>query len=121
MYQQKGLVFRVAVRETESWILADRNSFCKYFNIPKQKMVKDPDKLSDPKQFLINIVRQYDKNKERRESVVPHRKSGAIVGPDYNSTLIHYIEHYWDVRKARQASDSLDRSVKAVEKAYSGK
>ena len=115
----KGLLFRIAVREIESWLLADRTGFCKRFKIPKQKLPKNPDSLEDPKRFLVNIIRQYCKDRNYRENIVPQKTTGALVGPAYNPSLIQFIENDWNIERAGQSSSSLKRAVKALKNLYS--
>ena len=44
-----NLMFRVAVREVESWLLADGESLAKYPNVRVNQMPRTPDSLPDPK------------------------------------------------------------------------
>ena len=110
----QNMVFRVAVKEVESWILADQGGFSHYFEIPKQKMPHTPDQLPDPKQSLVGIIKKYCRNKTFRENIVPQPKSGALTGPGYNSALIPFIEKKWSVKQASQTSNSLNRCVRAL-------
>ena len=110
----KGLLFRIAVREIESWLLADRIGFSHHFKIPKQKLPENPDSLEDPKQFLVNTIQRYCKSKNHKENIVPQKTTGAVVGPAYNLSLIQFIESDWNVERAGQNSSSLKRAVKAL-------
>ena len=107
-------MFRMAVKEVESWVLADQEGFSRYFEIPKQKMPQIPDQLPDPKQSLVEIIKKYCRNKNFRENIIPHPKSGALTGPGYNSTLVPFINKKWSVKRASKTSDSLNRCVKAL-------
>ena len=51
-----NLIFRIAVREVESWLLADDAGFARFLGIAKHKMPRDPDDLNDPKQTLIALA-----------------------------------------------------------------
>ncbi|GAA4336310.1 hypothetical protein GCM10023165_13510 [Variovorax defluvii] len=53
----KRMMFRVAVRETEAWLLADRHAFGAFAGVPLAKIPQAPDMLADPKQTLINLIR----------------------------------------------------------------
>ena len=112
----KGLIFRVAIREIESWILADKIGFCNYFKVPKKHLQINPDDLHDPKQFLIETIKKYCKNKRRKEDITVQKGSNAIVGPAYNSALIEFIKDAWCIESARQNSPSLNRCIVALEK-----
>ena len=81
-YSSPNFLFQVAVREVESWILADTVSFLSYFKIPAQLKTKFPsdiDSIADPKGFLINIVR-YTKDAGYKRLMIPADGSTAKVG-----------------------------------------
>ena len=46
------LLFRVAVREVEAWLLADRDGLARFLGISVANFFLDPEALSDPKQHL---------------------------------------------------------------------
>ncbi len=52
----KEVVFRVAVREIESWIIADLAAWAQYIAIPLVNFSTSPDTLPDPKQHLLTAV-----------------------------------------------------------------
>ena len=108
-----NLIFRVAVREVESWVLAHRESFAKYLGVNQNKIPLNVDEVIDPKQFLINLTRK-SKYRQIREAIVPRSESSAKQGPDYNGTLITYVSDYWDVKKAAQNSPSLQKMINAL-------
>ncbi|MCU0645677.1 MAG: hypothetical protein MUC94_15645 [bacterium] len=108
-----NLLFRVAVREVESWILAHRNAFSKYLGINKNKIPVRVDDIIDPKQFLINLARR-SRYKELREAIVPRSGSSAQQGPDYNGALITYVNDHWDVETAALNSPSLQKMINAL-------
>lgn len=108
-----NLLFRVAVREVESWILAHRNAFSKYLGIDKNKIPVSVDEIIDPKQFLINLARK-SKYRAIREAVVPRSGSSAQQGPDYNGKLIIFVNDYWDVETAALNSLSLQKMKNAL-------
>lgn len=111
---KENLIFRVAVLEIESWILADSKGFSEYFKVPKEKLHDNPDKLKDPKRFLVNIIKKCCKEKSYRESIIPDKNSGAVVGPAYNSAMIQFIEKKWSPKRAINVSTSLKRCIQAV-------
>lgn len=56
--QAPQLLLRVAVREAESWLLADRQRLAKYIGAKTDDITKDPDSLVDPKiEFLSHVYR----------------------------------------------------------------
>ena len=52
------LLFRIAIREVEAWLLADREGIANYFQIPLNKVPLHPEMENDPKQTLINLARK---------------------------------------------------------------
>ncbi len=108
-----NFLFRIAVREVEAWVLADRQAFSKFIGVNQDQIPPDVDKIDDPKQKLINIVRK-SRNREIREAIVPRPNSTAKVGPDYNGQLSLFVENYWNVEVAMDNSPSLQRAVNAV-------
>jgi len=108
-----NLLFRVAVREVESWILAHRDSFARYFGINQNKIPFNVDEAIDPKQFLINLARK-SKFRQIREAIVPRSGSSAKQGPDYNGVIIKYVNDHWDVNKAALNSPSLQKMINAL-------
>lgn len=53
-----SVLFRVAVRETEAWLLADRQGFSQFLHIDQKKIPAMPEMENDPKQLLINLARR---------------------------------------------------------------
>ena len=112
--KNKNLIFRVAEREVESWVLADREGFSRYFKVSEKRLLNHPDKIEDPKQYLVNVIRKHCKNKWYKQSIVPDKNSSAVVGPLYNPALIHFVQQEWDIDRAKIASFSLNRCILAL-------
>lgn len=104
-----SMLFRVAVRETESWLLGDRLGFAAFAAVAPNKMPQNPEALTDPKQSLINLVRR---SRKRRliEELVPAYGSSASIGPLYNERLGQFVTQSWDIDAASQACLSLQRA-----------
>jgi hypothetical protein len=109
-----NLIFRVAVREVESWVLADRSGFAKFLGITEDKMPKKPDELVDPKAHLIELART-SRKRGLRDDIVPKVRSTARQGPSYNECLVFFVRESWNPSQARQNSPSLERTLKALE------
>ena len=71
-----NLIFRVAVREVEAWLMADRNNFARYLGIAKERIPLDAESIEDPKRRLIELAKK-SRKRYIRESIVPSSKSGA--------------------------------------------
>jgi hypothetical protein len=94
-----NLIFRVAVREVESWLLADRGGLSRFLGISEVHTPLRPDELPDPKLSLVNL-----------ESIVPRRGSTAVQGPDYNGCLGDFVRNRWNRNAASPRSPSLARA-----------
>ncbi len=110
-----NLLFRVAVCEVESWVLAHREGFAKYLGIKTDLIPNNVDSLPDPKQFLIDLAKRA-KKKTLREDIVPPISSMRKQGPNYNGALIYFIEKFWDLESAICHSHSLKRTVNVLNK-----
>ena len=108
------LLFRVAVREVESWLLADRENFAAFFSVSKQLIPLNPDSETDPKRTVIALAKK-SRKRDIREDIVPIDDYAAI-GPGYNIQLQSFIQNVWNIDSARKNSQSLDRAVKSLEK-----
>ena len=109
-----NMLFRVAVREVESWVLADRDRFAKFLGIRKTLVPVNVDAIDDPKKCLINLARK-SRKRNLREDIVPTEGSTAKQGPDYNGRLISFVKEFWNPYEAMHNSPSLERAIKAVE------
>jgi len=108
-----NFIFRVAKREVESWVMADRNAFADFLRIPISKIpVNIDDELDDPKAFLVNMARK-SKDRSIRNALVSKHSAGK-VGPDYNGKLSSFVREKWSLERAVQHSDSLKRAANAI-------
>jgi hypothetical protein len=108
-----NLLLRIAVREIESWILADhqgiRELIGKNCNPPN-----NPDELPDPKQKLLVLAQKAPRSV--KEDLVA--KDGAIArqGIGYNARLVDWVEKVWNPERAAEKSKSLYRTRLALAK-----
>jgi len=109
-HPSRWMRFRVAVREVESWLLADADRVSDYFRIAKRLVPGDPEGLADPKQALVNLVRR-SRVRAIREDVVPEEGVSSPVGPGYVSRVSEFARDYWRPEIARQSSLSLDKCI----------
>ncbi|MFH1941675.1 MAG: hypothetical protein ABIL68_06185 [bacterium] len=112
--KHSNLIFRVAVKEVESWVIADRISFAKFLGITSRLIPSNPDELDDPKQVLINLANR-SRKRYLREALVPQMGSTAKIGPDYNSKLGEFVQSYWNLHNAINYSPSLRRIYETVD------
>lgn len=107
------MVFRIAVREIESWLLADRESVAKFLGCPKALVPRDPDAVADPKQAVVNLARK-SSQRAIREGLVPRGGSGRNEGPTYTSDVSEYVRRQWRPDVAARNSDSLRRCLHRI-------
>ena len=108
-----GFLFRIAVREVESWLIADRDALASFLGIPKSNFSADTDSLDNPKGYLLDIIRTKGKRKMHRE-MLPVRN--AQIGPEYNSVLSKFVLKHWNPERAADNSLSLRRALEALRK-----
>jgi hypothetical protein len=107
--KNKGLFLRIAVREIESWIIADRKNFSSYFSISVDKVSKNPESIIDPKKYIFQLAK---KSRPRIiRTGIPPSDATARLGPEYNEILVRFVHERWDFLEALQNSDSLRRFV----------
>ncbi|RKY12081.1 MAG: hypothetical protein DRP65_02375 [Planctomycetota bacterium] len=110
-----NLLLRVAVRQVEAWILANRTPFSEFIGINKSLIPPSVDNILDTKKFLVNLARK-SRRRKIRDDIVPRQGSTARVGPDYNGRLISFVENLWEPNEARQISPSLDRTMRVLDR-----
>jgi len=111
--QHPNLVFRVAVREVEAWLLADRRNLSSRLGIRERIVPSDVDALHDPKAALIQLAKR-SRFKHVRNGVAPKSGSTASQGPVYNSFLAAFVSEIWDVSVAATGSPSLARTLEKL-------
>lgn len=104
------VLFRVAVREVEAWLMADRSGIAGFLSVPIVKIPACPEAETDPKQTLIGLARKSRKRRLMQE-LVPQAGSPNRVGPLYNTRLVEFASSVWDVEQARERAPSLDRAM----------
>jgi hypothetical protein len=108
-----NLVLRVAVREVEAWLLADRSNFAQYLHVSEKWVPEEPDALLDAKAALVDVARR-SRSIEVRKRVVPRLSSTATQGREYNACLSEFVRTDWRIREAAAASASLWRTVERL-------
>jgi hypothetical protein len=114
---ERFMCFRIAVREIEAWLLADRERFASFFKVRLSDVPIDPESLPDPKQTTIELVRR-SRNRDLRLDMVPRPGSGLKIGPAYVSRLIEFAsdpQRGWRPRIAARSSDSLGRALHRIQ------
>jgi hypothetical protein len=108
----KKLLFRVAVRETEAWLLGDRHNFAQLLGIKPALIAPYPEQLADPKEALLELARKGHKKVQRE--LLPEKGAFGKTGPGYNDTLCAFVENNWDYQTASENAPSLQRLLNRI-------
>jgi len=105
-----NLLVRVAVREAEAWVLADKDNFANFLGIHPSLVPDDIEHIADPKAKLIQLASKA-KRRLLREDICPPANSTRKVGPNYNARLSAFVHEYWNPEIARHRAESLARAM----------
>jgi hypothetical protein len=105
-------LFRVAVREVEAWLLADRDALAGFLKIKITRIPDKPEELDDPKRILLNLARLAPRR--IRNGLLPEPRSKAHIGPEYNDLLTDYVRSSWDIETAADRAPSLRKALSAT-------
>ena len=111
--RSENLLLRIAVREMESWLLADRHHLAGFLKIPVSRVPDDPETLYDPKQSLINLARK-SRSASVRKLLVPNQGSTATEGRAYTSEMQRFVRDHWNIEDASLKAPSLESCLKAL-------
>ena len=107
------LLFRVAVREVEAWLMADRVGIAEFLHIDVSKVPQLPETEADPKRTLVNLARRSKKRRFAQE-IVPEAGSSAQRGPLYNTHFVNFVNTSWDIEQACLCAPSLARTLSRI-------
>ncbi len=108
--QEHNLLFRIAVMEVESWLLAHRAAIADFLMVPLNRIPMNTDGIREPKEFLVGLARK-SRSRRLREDLVPQRGASSPVGADYNGRLAEFVRARWNADTASQCSASLKRTL----------
>jgi hypothetical protein len=111
--RNKKCLFRIVVREIESWLLADARGVSHFLGISESLINRRPETLDDPKGHLVQLARK-SRKKDIAYTIAPSPGTSVLVGPEYNQTLLPFVRDNWDIRSAAKRSESLRRAIEAV-------
>lgn len=110
-----NMVFRVAVRQVESWLLADHEGFSRFLRVSKGLFPSTPDALDDAKAEVLGLARRSNSS-PIREALLPRKGYAARTGPEYTITLKRFIDTEWSPERAKTRSPSLARALRCFER-----
>lgn len=110
------LCLRIAVRQIEAWLLADREALSSYLRIPISRLPRNPENSLDAKRTVIDAAR-LSKSKGIRAGMVPSASSGASEGPEFSAMMGEFAQNYWRPAVARDLDEksSLARAISRLE------
>lgn len=110
--RHENLIFRIAIREVEAWLMADRVGIARFLGVSVAIVPPDPEQLLDPKRDLIQLARR-SKKRNVKDRIIPI--GSAAQGPDYNSALCEFVDAQWNVQRAAGVARSLAGAMRALE------
>jgi hypothetical protein len=108
------MCFRIAVRETESWLLADAEQLAQFLKVSTANIPRDPESVQNPKRMMVDIARK-SRSKDIQADIVPRPSSGREVGNAYASRMVEFAEYFWRPDEAAANSDSLNRCLRCLQ------
>lgn len=111
--RNKKCLFRIAVREVEAWLLADYQGISRFMGISEKLIARNPESLLDPKGHLIHLAKK-SRKKDIAKTIAPDPDTSAVIGPEYNQTLLPFVRDIWNINTASKRSESLHRAIEAI-------
>jgi hypothetical protein len=108
-----NFLFRLAVSEAESWLIADCDGAAEALGIPQSKLPLRPDDEPDPKRLILTLAARSKLRHIRDEVVSNHDRNKP--GSGYNLHLSAFVRSHWDAHRAAQVSPSLARAVRRID------
>ena len=102
-----SLLLRIAVREVESWVLADHVAMRELIGA-KGVLPVAPDELPDPKQALLRLAKGAPK--QVRNDLLKTIDGHLSPGLGYNARLSEWVNSVWNPQRAAVRSPSLARA-----------
>lgn len=117
MPKHPNFMFRFAVDEAESWLLADRHGFARFLGVnpdlipeatpmnrkePRNIEIRPPVKSSI---FLMYNLVPHSTKQEIKSQLLPRDRFSK--GGQWNSALTPFIENHWNISAAKENSYSL--------------
>jgi hypothetical protein len=108
------MCLRVAVRQVESWLLADIGNTASLLGVKRSFFPADPDGEQDAKRTLVELAAKSSRE-NIREALLPPPGAKRKVGPLYNATLRAFVADRWNPDEAASRSESFCRCLGALE------
>jgi hypothetical protein len=109
----RRLLLRVAVRESEAWLLADHYAMITLLGRRIGGRLPDaPDALTDPKTALLDLAVRAPR--DVRLDLRAESGSTARQGLGYNTRLVALVRNLWNPARAAERSPSLRRAIARI-------
>lgn len=105
----ENLIFRVAVREIESWLIADGIAMKKLLSNGANNLERSPDNLRYPKNYLLR--RALRAPKSIKADLVVKKQNNLLQAIQYNNRLCQFVKESWCPNRAAENSNSLSRAI----------
>ena len=117
-----NMCFRVAVREVEAWLLADREQLARFLAVTPRLIPEEPETLASPKDTMTQLA-QKSRRRDGREDMAPRPGSSRRIGPAYSSRLIQFVadtQQGWRPDVASESANSLRGCIRCLERLVTG-
>lgn len=104
------LCFRIAVRQIESWLLADAEALAEYLDVERRRIPSAPDSLEHPKNVMVALARRSG-NRRLREDMTTSSHRSSDTGEGYAGRIMEFAESAWRPKVAAGHSESLQRAI----------
>ena len=105
-----GMCFRIAVRASESWLMADRQAIADFLGVSITLIPRSPEEETQPKQRMVTLARR-SRWRAIRAGMVPDEGDSRSVGPEYTFMMAEYARDRWCPRRAAERAPSLGRAL----------
>ena len=114
-FNNANLIVRVAVREVEAWVLADKKRFANFVGGTSDHIPSSPDEIEDPKRLLLEFARATASDDLKRDLIPINFGQYPRIGPAYNLRMCKFVRDRWRPHVAGGRSASLARAIRALE------
>ncbi|MBI2718921.1 MAG: hypothetical protein HY245_04690 [Rhizobiales bacterium] len=110
------LCFRIAVRQAESWLMADFRKMAEFLRVSENRIPTSLDQVENPKEMLVSLARR-SRRSDVKTALVPHPRSGLSTGPEYASWMASFAAKHWNLADAvnSQRSPSLTKAISRLQ------
>lgn len=109
----ENFTFRIAVKEVEAWLLADRAGFAALLGISDNAIPNNIEDEQNPKATLLRLTRGA-RSSSVKTSLLPKSGVRAMIGLGYNSVLSEFVRTKWNIASARENSPSLESAYRRI-------